>query len=155
MSKYSRLVVEQADAMDMNAVSIVENDEPYASTDGHSIFVNPQFMSKIDSNAGEGGVRFVIAHELGHIHQGMTAGPASELQCDEFAARSIAATGQDESVIPAVMRELNSEATESHPGSSERQERAMEAHEKEVGKTVGGEMPRPKEKRITRFPRQH
>jgi predicted Zn-dependent protease len=114
--------------MDMNAVSIVENDEPYASTDGHSIYVNPQFMSKIDSSAGEGGVRFVLAHELGHVHNGMCGGHDGELFCDEFGARSIAAMGYDEKVIHSVMAELSSDATDTHPASSTRATRASQAH---------------------------
>ena len=128
MASYSQLVSEQAQAMGVTAVPVVEEADGNASTDGKSIFINAGFMSGIERAAGEGGVRFILAHELSHVHNGMCGGHEGELFCDEFGARSIAAMGYGEKVIHSVMSELNAEATETHPAASTRAGRATKAH---------------------------
>ena len=151
MPSYSQLVDEQAAVMGVTGVPVVEENFGNASTDGSAIFINRDFFSKVESAAGEGGVRFVLAHELGHIHQGMCGGHEGELSCDEFGARSVAAKGFGSQVIHNVMGALNAESTATHPGAGSRAKRALAAHNDEETKR---EIEYPeKEKHVTRFPR--
>lgn len=153
MSSYSSLVSEQARTMGVGSVPVVEEDFGYASTDGKAIYVNPGFMSRIHSSAGEAGVRFILGHELGHIHHGMhKCGHGAELEADEFGARSIAGMqGGTEDAICGVMSELNGSATETHPASSSREQVALRAFRAaESAKEIDTKVP---EKNIRRFPR--
>jgi hypothetical protein len=149
---YDTMLEEQAKAMGVSAVPVEEEEGGKGSTDGDTIYVNREFFSDIEDRAGEGGVRFILAHELGHIEHGMAGGPEAELECDEFGARSIAATGFGAGAIRNVMGALNQTATETHPGAAERTQRALSAYGK-VASFDELEGPKP-ERRITRFPRQ-
>ncbi len=152
MTDYNRLAKEQARVMGMAPVPVVEESHGNASTDGGKIYVNPSFMSKIETDAGEGGVRFILGHELGHIHHGMSPGHAAELDADDFGARSVAAMNYDTRVIAGVMKHLGSSASATHPASSARETRALEAHRRVTG---SGEKPNlaDRERRIPRFPK--
>src|SRR5687767_13640813 len=100
MADLQKLVSEQASVMGVGGVPVVEDpDDNAASTDGKSIYFNSSFMSKIESSAGEGGLRFVLAHELGHIADGMGGGHGAELSADQFGARSVAAMGYDSKAV--------------------------------------------------------
>ena len=127
MTDYNKLAKEQARVMGMSAVSVIEEDVGNASTDGSKIYVNPSFMSKVESSAGEGGVRFILGHELGHIANGMSGGHAAELDADEFGARSVAAMNYDTKVITSVMKHLGASESKTHPGSGTRESRALAA----------------------------
>lgn len=131
MADLNKLVSEQAKIMGIRAAPVVEEDTGNASTDGQSVFVNPQFMSKIENSSGEGGVRFVLAHELSHIAAGMGGGPQAELDADQMAARSVAAAGVNRSAIQSVMTHLPSESSDSHPGSGARETVALQAFQQE------------------------
>lgn len=131
MADLNKIVSEQANIMGIRSVPLVEEETGNASTDGKAVFVNPQFMSKIESSGGEGGVRFVIAHELGHIAAGMGGGPQAELDADQLAARSVAAAGVNRSSIQAVMTHLPDESTDSHPGAGAREAVALQAYQQE------------------------
>lgn len=128
MADYNKIISEQAKHMGLSsAVPVIEEDNGFASTDGKAVYVNPGFMSKVESSAGEGGVRFVIGHELGHIAAGMGGGHGAELDADQFAARSVAAAGFDRKAIEGVMTHLPSDSSDTHPGSSTREAVAMKA----------------------------
>ncbi len=131
MADLNKIVSEQAKIMNIRAVPVVEEDTGNASTDGKAVYVNPQFMSKIENSAGEGGVRFVLSHELGHIAAGMGGGQQAELDADQMAARSVAAAGVKRSSIQAVMTHLPKESSESHPGAGAREDVALQAFQQE------------------------
>jgi hypothetical protein len=131
MATIGNLAAEQANLMGTGAVPVVHEDDGYASTDGQAIYVNPSFISSVESAAGEGGVRFVIAHELGHIAQGMGGGHSAELEADQFAARSLAAAGFEQEAISGVMSILPSDTSETHPGSATREGVALKAFNSE------------------------
>ena len=57
MADLNKIVSEQARIMGIGSVPVVEEDTGNASTDGRAVFVNPSFMSKIESSGGEGGLR--------------------------------------------------------------------------------------------------
>ena len=63
MANLDDLVSEQARLMGIGAVPVVAENDGYASTDGQAIYVNPSFISSVESSSGEGGVRFVLGHE--------------------------------------------------------------------------------------------
>jgi len=102
-----------------------------AATDGQKIYVNPQWMAGVEASAGEGGVRFVMAHELGHANQGMGGGHAAELNADRFAARSIARQGYDFDVVQQTMSRLNQTSTKTHPGAGQRLTNAKKEYHSE------------------------
>jgi predicted Zn-dependent protease len=141
MADLNKLVAEQASVMGVGAVSVVPEDDGYASTDGKAIFVNPSFMSRIESSAGEAGLRFVLAHELGHIHQGMAGGHSGELDADKFGARSVAAMGYDFHSISQVMKHLPNETTKTHPGAGTREASARAAYEGHRSTELAAEAP--------------
>lgn len=151
MTDYSKLAKEQARVMGMSPVHVVEEDSGNASTDGSKIYVNPSFMSKVESSAGEGGVRFILGHELGHIHHGMSGGHAAELEADQFGARSVAALNFDSKAITGVMTHLGSTESSTHPASGTRETRALEAFRRA---SLGEDKDKHEvERRIPRFPR--
>lgn len=118
---YQALVSEQAAMLSVPALPVVTDERDSASTDGARIFLGPQFMHNVFAAGGEGGVRFVLAHELGHTAIGMgLGGPTAELEADRIAARSVAALGFDLDAIAGVMSLLPSQQSESHPGSGQR-----------------------------------
>lgn len=106
-------------------VDRVEN----AETDGRTMFYNPSFFSNLEAAAGADGVRFVLAHELGHQVNGMEmGGHAGEFAADEFAVRALARAGAKFSAIASVFSFLGGDATESHPSSSARETRAYSVY---------------------------
>lgn len=131
MADLNKIVSEQARILNIRPVPVIEEDTGNASTDGRSVFVNPQFMSKIESSGGEGGLRFVLSHELGHIAAGMGGGPQAELDADQLAARSVAAAGFGQHAIQGVMTHLPGESSETHPGASAREAVALQAYKTE------------------------
>lgn len=131
MASLSKIASEQASIMGIGSVPIQNESDGYASTDGENIYVNPSFLANVEASAGEGGVRFVIAHELGHIAHGMGGGHQAELDADQFAARSVAAAGFDAEAISGVMSILPGEASDSHPGAGTREGVALKAFENE------------------------
>lgn len=132
--KYQRLVSEQAASMGMSPLPVVMEETGNASTDGQNIFLNLQWMTELESTAGEGGVRFVLAHELGHVADGMGGGHSAELSADAFAARSLARSGHDAGAIDAVGTKLNDTASATHPAASQRvsSARSTHSHERET-----------------------
>ncbi len=137
MTDISQLLREQAQAMGMSAVPLVPEGDGMASTDGNAVFYNPSFMSDIESTAGEAGLRFILAHELGHIHNGMTGGHRGELEADAFAARSLATLGYGTDSIDGVAAHLNTSATATHPSAAVRASAAKSAHSTAESKTAG------------------
>lgn len=131
MANLDDLVSEQARLMGIGAVPVVAENDGYASTDGQAIYVNPSFISSVESSSGEGGVRFVLGHELGHIAAGMGGGHGAELDADQFAARSVAAAGFDEKAISGVMSILPGDSSETHPGAGTREGVALKAFDHE------------------------
>lgn len=126
MMNYQQLLSEQAAEMGMTAPAVVLETTGNASTDGRQVYVNPNWMARIEADSGEGGVRFVLAHELGHCADGMSQGHGGELRADQFAARSISRTGFGFDTIEVVGKHLNQEATSSHPASPQRIGQAKE-----------------------------
>lgn len=121
MANLDLLVGEAAE--DMGAVPLVmrAEDVPYAETDGSSMFYNPSFMSDVENHAGEDGVRFILAHEMGHQVGGMdNGGHGGEFMADEYAARCLARMGASFESIANVFSMLNSPGSETHPASSAR-----------------------------------
>ena len=128
-----------------------------AATDGHAIYVNPKFMSKVASAGGEGAVRFVLAHELGHIEGGMVGGPDAELEADQFGARSLAMNGFEEKAIIGVMSHLNPSPTATHPAASSRERKALEVFRKQqvansISEPMQDNAPKKDFKRMQRLP---
>ena len=116
--------------MGVGALPIVAETHGAASTDGKTVFYNPSFIAEVKGSGGEGAVRFILAHELGHAHNGMCGGHAGELLADEFAARSLAATGIDPEAIMGVAGHLNQSSTKTHPAASTRAAASKAAYER-------------------------
>jgi hypothetical protein len=134
MSKYGKIADEQARLM--GAASLPVHEAPVANleTDGQAIWVNPAFASEIESSAGEDGLRFVLAHELGHAHCGMHhCGHHGEFLADEFAARSLALHGGDVAAIAGVFGMLDPHDSASHPASGSRASLASSVFQRELG----------------------
>lgn len=138
MADYGRIVDEQASLMKAHTMPVsVGADVENAETDGHSIYVNPSFMSQVESSAGEDGVRFVLSHELGHAYNGMALGGQSgEFAADSFATRSVALAGGSFESIGAVFGMLGSSDTETHPGSGRRATAAIRDYDVAHGEYV-------------------
>ena len=119
---YQQLVDEQANAMGVSSLPVETESTGNAATDLKRIFINPDFASQIHTTAGINGIRFVLAHELGHARApgGAAATHDGELAADRWAAQSIARIGIGLSPAEAVMRSLHPHATETHPGSDTR-----------------------------------
>jgi len=128
MADMTQLANEQAQMMGLSPVPVIAEAGGNASTDGSHIFYDPNFMSGIESSAGEAGLRFVLAHELGHIYNGMAGGHEGELSADAFAARSLAKMGLGTEGIDGVAAHLNSSATSTHPASTQRAAHAKTAY---------------------------
>lgn len=120
MANMQDMLNEVAGAMGVAPLPVKTRNKGNAATDGSTIYFNPRFLGKVSASSGEGGVRFVLAHELGHARQGMTGGHAGELAADQFAARSVATLGFGWDAISGVMDQLPSTSSRSHPGSGER-----------------------------------
>ena len=116
-TKYAKLCDEQAAVMNAEPLPVVEEETGNASTDGSTVFVNPKWMESLEADSGQGAVRFVLSHELGHAEAGMGGGGDAELGADRFAARSVARQGFDFEAISGVEGHLNAQSTESHPAA--------------------------------------
>lgn len=124
---YQKLVDEQAAAMNVSTVPVKEQPFGNAATDKSTIFINSKFAAKIYSSSGVNGVRFVLAHELGHARGGAGGGHAGEYAADRWAAESVANKGIGHDAITGVMSNLNKEATETHPAAADRAAAAQSA----------------------------
>lgn len=129
MANLGDMMAETANEMGGRALSMRSDDVECAETDGATLFYSHGFMSSLENAAGSDGVRFVVAHELGHQVAGMEiGGHAGEFMADEFAARALARSGGDFSAIASVFSFLpDSGGSESHPSNGSRIARAREA----------------------------
>ena len=122
------LVDEQAALMGVASVPLhMDEGEDAASTDLESIRLSPKFASHVISVGGEGALRFVIAHELGHARGGAGGGHGGELEADRWAAHSLVHAGVGPEAIEGVMSTLPSESSETHPGAGVRSAHAKSA----------------------------
>src|SRR5262249_20892669 len=89
------MMKDAAESMDVAPMTIVSGSHiQNAETDGSTLFYNEEFMSSLAVSAGEDGVRFVVAHELGHQLHGMgNSGHEAEYMADEYAAQHLAQIG--------------------------------------------------------------
>lgn len=111
-----------------------------AETDGESFFYDAHFMQHIESLAGEDGVRFVVAHEMGHQVGGMhNGGHDGEFMADEFAARAMASMGADFDAIASVFSFLDAPGSETHPSTSSRSSRARGVYQAARGEALADE----------------
>lgn len=130
MATIEKLIEEMADDMGATPLRAKDDAVNYAETDGETLFYNAGFMRSIEVAAGEDGLRFVVAHEMGHQLYGMGhGGHEAEFMADEFAARSLARVGGDLGSITSVFNLLNSPSSDSHPASSSRHARAKDAYQ--------------------------
>lgn len=120
MSTMQALADEQARSMGVASLPVQSQSDGNAATDGKAIFFNANFMQTVRSSAGDGGVRFVLAHEIGHARTGMGGGHKGELTADRWAARSVARLGFGWEAVSGVMRLLDPAASSTHPGRSTR-----------------------------------
>ncbi len=133
---YQKLLNDQAAAMDVRSLNVTEEDGGNASTDGKQIYLDPTFMQSVRGTAGEGGVRFVLAHELGHTVQGMRGGHAAEIDADRFAARSLARLGIDFGAVSGVMGLLGGADSKTHPSGSKRAQAVRDDHARDYDHTA-------------------
>lgn len=124
---YQKLVDEQAAVMGVQPLPVVTENEGSAATDMSHLFINPSFASELHQSSGEAGLRFVVAHELGHARGGAGGGHEGELSADRWAAHSLVHAGLGPEAIDGVMAKLDSTPTESHPGPAQRQSHARAA----------------------------
>lgn len=123
---------------------IKSDDVTGAETDGSTMFYDPGFMSQVQSAAGEDGVRFIVAHELGHQVGGMyVGGHAGEFMADDYAARALARMGASFSAIESVFSFLNANESKSHPSSSARLSNARKAYMDEPRLIEMNDTPKP------------
>ncbi len=128
MANLGEMMTETTRAMGGTPLALTTDTVENAATDGASLFYNPSFFSQLESAAGDDGVRFVIAHELGHQVNGLSmGGHAGEYAADAFAARALARAGGNFAAISSVFTFLGGEACDSHPSSSSRMSRAHAA----------------------------
>src|SRR5262249_45057532 len=130
------MMKDAAESMDVAPMTIVSGSHiQNAETDGSTLFYNEEFMSSLAVSAGEDGVRFVVAHELGHQLHGMgNSGHEAEYMADEYAAKHLAQIGGDVEAISGVMTYLHilsPDANETHPAPSSRAARANNVFRKE------------------------
>jgi hypothetical protein len=128
MANLSELMSETAHQLGGTPMAVQPDNVNCAETDGSTLFYNTRFMSDLESAAGTDGVRFVIAHELGHQVGGMeVGGHSAEFMADDFATRALAQSGAQFSAIEKVFSFLGPGGSESHPTSSSRISRASAA----------------------------
>jgi hypothetical protein len=134
MSTIEGLMHEMAGVMGATPLAAKSDNVNCAETDGKTFFYNPEFMARIETAGGEDGVRFVLAHEMGHQVGGMeNDGHAGEYMADELATRALAQMGADFDGIAGVFGELdklNPHGTETHPAASVRKAQAHNVHRK-------------------------
>ena len=115
--------------LDATPMRIKSDDVSGAETDGSTMYYDPGFLSQVQSAAGDDGVRFIVAHELGHQVGGMyVGGHAGEFMADEYAARAMARMGASFGAIESVFGFLNASESKSHPSSSARLANARRAY---------------------------
>lgn len=125
MANLSELMTDSARKMGASPMGMQADDVECAETDGKTLFYNHQFMADLEGAAGSDGVRFVVAHELGHRVGGMeVGGHTGEFMADEYAARCLARSGASFASISAVFSFLGSDSSAEHPSSSSRVEHA-------------------------------
>lgn len=143
MADISKLINETAAHMGATPMNAESADVNCAETDGHTLFYNTSFMSQIESVGGEDGLRFVVAHELGHQVGGMdNGGHAGEFMADEFATRCLVEMGADFESISGVfgmLHGMNPHGSETHPAAGSRSMRAQTVFENERRNGVGVE----------------
>lgn len=121
MANLSELMSESAHQLGGTPMAVQVDNVNCAETDGSTLFYNSQFMSDLESAAGTDGIRFVVAHELGHQVGGMEqGGHSAEFMADAFAARALAQSGCQFSAIEKVFSFLGPGVSDSHPSSSSR-----------------------------------
>lgn len=133
MANLSDMMSETATQLGGRPMATREDNVSCAETDGSTLFYSGSFMSALESHAGSDGVRFVVAHELGHQIGGMEiGGHAGEFMADAYAARALAQSGGDFSAIASVFSFLGEDgSSETHPSNGARLERARIAYNNE------------------------
>ncbi|MCC6994149.1 MAG: hypothetical protein IT370_05925 [Deltaproteobacteria bacterium] len=122
---YQKMVDEQAAVMGVMPCPVKLDDKGSAATDRKSIFINPSFASKVAATAGVNGIRFVLAHELGHARGGADGGHSGEFAADQWATQSLVRAGIGAEPIEGVMSMLPASDSKSHPGANARADRAV------------------------------
>lgn len=129
MANLSDMMSETAKQMGGRPMAVQSDDVSCAETDGSTLFFSSAFMSSLESHAGSDGVRFVVAHELGHQVVGMdVGGHAGEFAADAFAARALAHAGGNFSAIASVFGFLGESDASTHPSNSARVAAARTAY---------------------------
>ena len=124
------LALETAKEMGATPMDVKTDDIQGVETDGKSLFYNPYTMSRIGTAGGDDGLRFVVAHELGHQVGGMdVGGHKGEFMADDYAARALARAGGDVKGISGVFSVITESPT--HPSVRDRESRAMKAFREE------------------------
>jgi len=135
------LISETAGQMGAVPMAASAEDVNCAETDGQTLFYNSSFMSQIESVGGEDGVRFVVAHEMGHQLGGMdNGGHEGEFMADEYATRCLVQMGADFESISGVfgmLHSMNPTGSETHPAAGSRLHRAEQIFHGERKKGVG------------------
>src|SRR5262249_48665416 len=119
VSKYQKLVDEQAAVMGVQTLPVEHENEGSAATDLSKLFINPEFAGTLDSGS-PAAMRFVVAHELADDRAGAGDGHEGELQADRWAAHSLVHAGFGPEAIEGVMAHLDNSDSESHPGAQRR-----------------------------------
>ena len=137
----TKLIDETAAHMGAVPMAASAEDVNCAETDGQTLFYNSSFMSQIESVGGEDGVRFVVAHEMGHQVGGMeNDGHAGEFMADEYATRCLVEMGADFDSIKGVfgmLHGMNPTGSETHPAASARASKAEQLFHSERKRGVG------------------
>jgi hypothetical protein len=135
MAEINKMMGEIADKMGVEPLGVTSAEVQNAETDGSTLFFNPSFMSSIEAAAGEDGVRWVFAHELGHQVGGMhVCGHEGEFMADEFATRSLVQMGGSFDSIEQTLNFLHSmspEENETHPAPRSRAAKAASVFQQE------------------------
>jgi hypothetical protein len=141
MADITALINETAAHMGARPLGAEACDVNCAETDGHTLFYNSTFMSQIEAAGGEDGVRFVVAHEMGHQLGGMdNGGHGGEFMADEYATRCLVEMGADFESIRGVfgmLHGMNPHGSETHPAAGSRASRAQTIFESERRNGVG------------------
>ncbi len=141
MKDMKELMRETAETMGAVPLAVTPDNVSCAETDGATFFYSSSFMNEIEAAGGEDGVRFVLAHEMGHQVGGMdNGGHEGEFMADEFATRALAQMGADFESIQGVFAKLEgmrSEESPTHPMPRSRLTRSQQIFQQEKRNGVG------------------
>jgi hypothetical protein len=136
----TQLAQETAKEMGATPLDVKVDNIGGVETDGRSFFYNPSALEEIGSAAGDDGLRFVVAHELGHQMGGMyVGGQSGEFMADDYAARALARSGGDIQAISGVFSVVDESPT--HPAPVQRDARARAAYRDESKRDIDMDVP--------------